>query len=339
MSGKKSRANELTAVLNRSLFDELPSGITAPKDVARWRRYRQRYHVAQSLGEFCFPLQLDFELNSHCNLRCSFCTHGHEVIKKKTLPFHDFAKVIDEGERYGLCSIKLNYINEPLLVPDICKYIDYARARGVLNVYFATNGTLLDDAKIDELIDAKVSKVMVSLDATTAETFALMRHSNQFDQIVGNVRRLLNRRAERGVSWPLVRVNFLKTELNIHEADDFVSLWSGVADMIGFQDRVNLPGIDNDLTAPSPLPVLENDKRDFRCSFPYKLMVVDSNGDILPCCTFSGRALPMGNVADMTIREAWDGLKMRKLKRLHRDGGYAANPVCKHCVESSGATL
>lgn len=325
-----SRTNELTAVVSRDRFDDPPGDVTASWDLMRWAQFRHDYHRAAGLEyDGPFPLQLDFELTSQCNLRCAFCIHGGpEKIPKRELTFDRFARAIDEGERNGLCSVKLNYINEPLLTRDLPEYIRYAKAHGVLNVYFATNGTLLNARNREALIDARVSKIMVSLDATTPETFQKMRQSDQFALIVSNVRALLALREERGISYPLVRVNFLKSPLNVHEAEDFVRQWTGTADMVGLQDQVGLPGVDSDLLGSGPYV----DHSAFRCSFPFKMLVIDSAGHILPCCTFSGREMPLGHVDEMTLADAWTGPRMRTLKESHLYGTWKDNPVCRRCV-------
>ena len=314
------RKNELTAVANRNRFDDVPGGVTDPQDIQRWHQFRADYHRAQQLEDVAdFPLQIDFELNSTCQMKCGFCVHGDGKVEKKILGFDRFKKVIDEGARHGLVSIKLNYINEPLLVPDLKGYIDYARSKGVLNVYFATNGLLLNARNAQKLIDAKVSKIMVSLDATTPEPFRKTRRTDPCNQIGTNILRLIDMRGE--LDYPLVRVNFLKTEVNAHEADDFLKQWTGLADMVGYQEQLNRPGVTD----------VSNDD-DFQCAFPFKLVTVDSNGDILPCCTFSGRNMPLGNVADTTISEAWNGRDREALKYLHKVGLGKLNEHCAHCM-------
>ena len=39
---------------------------------------------------------------------------------------------------------------------------------------------------------------------------------------------------------PTLRVNFVRTNLNKHEYDDFVNFWSDKADCIGIQDLVDI---------------------------------------------------------------------------------------------------
>jgi len=328
----KSRDSELTAVHNRSGFDAVPGNVTDPKDIERWHDFRAKYHAAHRLEKhFDFPLQLDFELNSTCQMKCSFCLHGIQKVQKKLLTFDLFQQAIDEGSKHGLCSIKLNYINEPLLLKDLERYVRYARYKGVLNVYFATNGLLLSEQRAAQLIEVGVTKIMVSLDAVTAETFERMRHNKRFDDIVANVEGLIRLRNRMGVTWPLVRVNFVKTPLNYHEADAFIDKWTGVADMIGFQDQVGIPGVDTEmLTADTGRKPLD----DFRCSFPYKMIVIDSDGNLLPCCTFSGRQLALGNLRDLSIKAAWDSIGMRALKQLHFKAEGRKSEVCAHCIGS-----
>jgi radical SAM protein with 4Fe4S-binding SPASM domain len=263
-------------------------------------------------------------------MRCIFCLHGHHKVEHKVLDYETFCRIIDEGESYGLCSIKLNYINEPLLVKDLERYVAYARSRGVLNVYFAANGTLLTPSRSRSLIDAGVTRIMVSLDAFSAETFEEVRRSKRYDKIVENIHGLISIRDSLNRRNPLVRVNFLRTEQNQHEADDFLAYWESRVDMIGYQTLVNVPGISFSAEGATEAP------EGFRCSFPFKLMVVDSAGDILPCCTFSGRSMPMGNVANMTVKQAWDSVKMTALRRTHKMGGYKSNPICAACVASGG---
>lgn len=323
-----ARPHELTAVLHREQFDRFPGVPLSPADEARWANFRRQYHAAQRLDDPApFPLQLDFELNSTCQMRCGFCLHGHTHVKKKELPFADFCRVIDEGQQYGLVSIKLNYINEPLLLPDLPRYLHYARDHGVLNQYFATNGLLLDADRGRALIEAGVSKVMISLDAATPETFQIMRNSREFERVTQNIRAFIALRNAMGRDFPLVRVNFVQTKKNIHERDAFIQQWEGVVDMIGFQRQVQLPDRNDDL-----LPVAAGDGEPFRCSFPFKLLVIDASGDILPCCTFSARPMALGNIRDMTIKQAWDSQPIQFLRDTHRRSGYADIPICKHCV-------
>ena len=325
---QQPRQHELTALQNRELFDLFPGSPRHSGDTRRWQEFRMKYHQAQRLEAVNdFPLQLDFELNSTCQMSCAFCLHGSTQVEKSYLSFEQYKNVIKQGAEYGLCSVKLNYINEPLMLDRLPEYIRYAKAHGVLNVYFATNGLLLDKERSMQLIEAGTSKIMISIDAATKETYQAMRSNSGFDRIVANIKNFIALRDSMALRWPLVRVNFVQTPKNIHEIGQFIQQWRGVADAIGFQRQVQLPGQDDDM-----LPSTCYHEDDFRCSFPYKLMTIDSNGDILPCCTFSGKPMAIGHVDTMTIKAAWDSKNMRYLRDTHRVADYRHIPRCLHCI-------
>lgn len=316
---------ELTTNIGADKFDLCPADVTSEVDKQRWEEFRRKYHKAQNLEEvFDFPLQLDFGLHSRCNLKCSFCVQKYSPPKSADLGFPLFRKAIDEGSRYGLCSIKVNLNNEPLLDKWLPHYIKYAKGRGVLNVYMASNGTLLTEEMSRELIAAGLSKIMISLDATTRDTYEKMRNKNRFDEVVTNINNFLRIRKEEGVSWPLLRVNFLQTELNKHEKEDFLAYWKDRADMVGFQDLLTIPDVKQNWVSEYP--------EEFHCAFPFKQIVINAEGTMLPCCTFNGDKLPLGNLANMTIKEAWDSSWMQQLRELHRQGLYRINTTCVHCL-------
>lgn len=323
--------SELTVTKGVDKFDLAPGDVTSERDLGRWRAFREGYHRAQRLEYVApFPLQLDFGLNSHCNMRCLFCAQSHSPQKKELLGWDLFERAIAEAEEHGLVSVKMNHNNEPLLRSDFADHVAHAKAHGVLNVFIATNGTMLNGETARRLIDSGLSKIMVSLDATTAETYRRMRNSDRFDEIVKNILGLLEIRARMGASWPLVRVNFLRTHVNVSEADGFARFWGDKADMVGFQDQVGIPGKKNDWIKNSV--DLRFSFSDFRCSFPFKHIVVAASGNLLPCCTFSGERLPLGNLREMTIKQAWESPWNVQLRSIHKSGNYRANPVCEHCV-------
>ena len=324
------RSGELTFTDSRHLFDLCPDLVTSTAGRERWMEFTERYNQCTETpeNESNFPLQLDFELNAACNLRCQFCLHGQETVKERRLPWEVYEAAILEGERNGLVSIKLNYINEPLLVSNIDEYIIFARAHGVLNTYMATNGTLLTEAMGGRLLDAGLTKIMVSIDAATSETYLKMRGSKKYDLVVENIRRFIALRDSRGLRFPLVRVNFLRTDENIHEEEAFRELWTGVADMVGYQQQVAVPD--------SEVETMVRPSGGWGCSFPAKLMVVDRDGLVLPCCTFSGREMPVGTYmedSDSTIWDAWNSSEMVSLRDMHRRGAYRESKICRHCVE------
>ena len=309
-------------IKNKNLFDLCPPGINEKE----WNEFRSKYKRAESLEELDSPPQIDIELNAGCNMKCPFCLHGYENIKNNLMHTDSYKKIIDEAVEMGIRGLKLNYINEPMLRKDLEDCIVYAKNAGMLNIYMVTNGTLLRENRYDRLLDSGITKVFVSIDAVTEETYNKQRLSGKYNLVVNNLMGFIKRRDERGLQFPLVRVSFLRNSINQHEEKDFDAKWKNIVDIITYQKMNDLPDIDSGITVES-----SNGNND-GCSFPFKQMVVDNEGDILPCCKMGGKKLALGNIKNTTLKKAWNSDKMKALRYAHKNNKWKENPVCRRCI-------
>jgi MoaA/NifB/PqqE/SkfB family radical SAM enzyme len=101
----------------------------------------------------------------------------------------------------SLSRLTLQGLGEPLLAPHLLDLVRYAAARDV-RTGFNTNGVLLRRQRSRELIAAGLAWLHVSLDGATAATYEDVRHGTafapqpgQFDQVVANLRDLLDERS------------------------------------------------------------------------------------------------------------------------------------------------
>ena len=252
-------------IRNRDLLEECPTGI----DSHEWETFRNNYKKAGEFEDLESPVQLDVELNGGCNMKCPFCLHGYGGKRPNTLmPIERYKELIDEAVAFGIRGLKLNYINEPMLRKDLEECISYAKSVGILNVYMATNGTLLNGKRRDSMLNSGITKIFISVDAITSETYNKQRLSGKFDLVVKNILDFVEERNRRGLRYPLIRVSFLRNTLNIHEEEDFQKFWEDKVDMVAFQKMNDLPDIDSGL-------IITNDTQMERCSFPSKQLVVD----------------------------------------------------------------
>jgi len=69
----------------------------------------------------------------------------------------------------------------------------------------------------------------------------------------------------------------------------------------------------------------------YSCREPWSQMSIYSDGSILPCCATFGRNIPIGSIHNETVKEAWNGLKMKRI----RDGFKKNKPnkVCRACLD------
>lgn len=299
-----------------------------PTDISPviWQSFLLEMDKANNFERLDHPVQIDVELNSGCNMACPFCLHGYTDIKNRNMPVETYTKIIDEARKIGVKSLKLNYINEPMMRKDLEECIKYAAAAGIPNIYMATNGTLLNKKRRKSILESGITKIFISIDASTGKTYDKQRLDGRFQTVVENVTSLINERNALEKEFPIVRVSFLKNALNIHEANDFKKFWLNKADLIVFQKMDEVPDVETNLTID-----LEN-LGDEGCQFPFKQLVVTADGNILPCCKMSGTKLKIGNINNISLKDAWDSKFMINLQNIHKSTEWKKHTVCFNCI-------
>ena len=321
--------------------DDFEKDFIEEKGFDEWTNYRNDWEKFCKLEkESDFPPHLEFELNYSCNLRCPMCTWAVENAAEKKedwFTFEDYKKIIDEAVSVGTKSIRLCYINEPLIRQDIDQFINYAVNAGIIDVLITTNGTLLTKAMSKKLIESGLTKINVSLDAISEETYDKIRVGGNLKTTVKNIYDFLELRKEMNVKLPKIRLTFVASKINFHEYDSFVNYWKGKVDSLGIQHLQNPFGegsFEDDkrgeeiILKKSPIP------EKFCCPEPFKRLVLRSTGDTLPCCSFYAVDLVVGDWKKNSLKTIWNNDKMVELRKIHKSGEYYKNNICKNCVHN-----
>lgn len=302
--------------------------------------YRRQWESAGRFElETRVPLHIDIELSTYCNFRCVMCPFG--IPKAQRPPAFDavrgwfdlelFKKIVDEGVEKGLSAIDLSYYTEPLLHKQLFEFIHYAGEKGVMDIMMSSNGQLLTPELTEKILDSPLTRMMFSLDALNEETYNQVRIGGDFQTVIGNVKHFLKRKRERGQTLPIVRVSFVNNGINTDEHEAFLEEWKDQVDYISMQTLISFEGMSQDV-----IPVEKvAGSADVKCHQPWHRMSIRADGQALPCCTTYGQQMPVGNLNDMSLEEAWNSPLMQELRVLHREGRYYENALCKACIENT----
>jgi len=301
--------------------------------------YRKRWDDAGQGILFKYPIHLNIEITRGCNLSCDFCILNSSIYKdkinksnKSIIPFDKYCKIIDEGVENGLCSIAFNGNNEPLLFKNIFNYIKYANEKGIIETSLHTNGILLNKNMIDSIIKSGLSILMISLDAYNSDTYFNMRKYD-INVVKNNIEEFLKVRKIKNVKFPLVRLSFLKTKFNQNELLDFIKYWKDRIDFFEIQSFIN-PAVDDDKYDSLELKYRLESKSNKFCSQPYQRLLIQSNGDVSPCCSYYGYCNIIDNIYKQSIYDIWNSKKMKKLRILINCDDVNKQPVfCRKCRE------
>ena len=325
-----------------------PHGAIAAEIGPAYWLYRAAWDKARQFElRLPFPLHVDYELSFRCNLRCPICIMSLPREERnrwgdggQTLSFQVLRRLLDEGAAKGQAAVGLNGICEPLLTPEIPEIVAYARSVGMLDVMFNTNGLLLDEAVSIRLIEAGLTRLMISLDAATPETYRRIRIGSSYRTVAENVRRFVEIRNGLGRVLPQVRLSFCVTSINEHEIEEFRRQWTGVVDFFSIQQYGNTFEGEfaraREYLFPQHHPYQPGENP--RCAQPWKRVMVRHNGDVMPCCDASGLHLVIGNIHQDSLESIWQGQAAETLRQMHRRGDYRDHPICRGCMTKWGPT-
>ena len=130
--------------------------------------------------------------------------------KSTWFDFELYKKIIDYSYLQGTRAIKLNYVNEPLIRKDIIQFIEYAKKVGILDIYLSTNGMLLNEKMSNQLIDSGLTRIQISIDAVSEDTYQKVRPGGKLKTVISNLNNFIKLKKQKNKLIPLTRVNFVK---------------------------------------------------------------------------------------------------------------------------------
>ncbi|MBU0513912.1 MAG: radical SAM protein [Proteobacteria bacterium] len=308
----------------------------------RFNEYRREWQRTETFSYVPdYPLHLDVDTNYTCNLRCSMCPHGApgKAIKyeHRLLDFNLYWDVIRDGAEKGLAAVRLGMTGEPLLRRDIVDFVDAARQAGLVDIMLISNGMLLTPELSSRLIDAGLTRLQVSLDAVTQETYQKLRQGGCLETVKNNIEEFLKiRDGIKGKDIPVLRVSFVRTSVNAHEQDAFEDYWEPHANYVSIQEYADLVG------TPESMALIPADRKvidEFRCPDPFQRMALFVNGDLFGCCSDHGREYPWGNAFQDDVGAVWRSDTAERLRDLHVQGHWWRHPACRACGLASVARL
>lgn len=299
-----------------SLAGNSPHGNDSP----RYREYRQAWLENPSKFFLAgFPLHLDVEASSRCNLRCVFCDRrpALEGQPQGDMDFTLWRTIIEEASRNGLYALKFSYRGEPLLNPKLPDMVAMAKQLGILDVYFNTNGMLLNQEVSRALIDSGLDRISISVEGTDPVMYEQGRLGASFTRVANNISGLIALRERMGASNPKVRVQTVC--LPGLDIEAYATYWKQYADEVAAVDYVKY---GQGQTAPVS---------GFACPQPWQRLTITWDGMVLPCNNDNDFCLPLGRIPQRTITQCWTDPKLMELRDLHRQGrSHLAGP-CHRC--------
>ena len=268
------------------------------------------------------------EPTNHCNYACSICPREPGAAKGCMDPAL-FDRLV--APELALCPSQrfwLHFHGEPLLHPELPALIRACSQNGFVTG-LSTNGSVLDAAARSGLMRSGLNRLVVSLDAATAQTYRAIRGADRFNEVVANILELIEAKRRAGAETPAIQAQFIRHERNEAELEDFIAFW-------------NRPGIESVYIKPlssrcESIAAGAGTRPRQPCFVLWDSLVIRWDLSVTPCCADILGRIRLGSLKEARLMEIWNGEALQTLRAQHACGVFAGPcAACGDWVGESG---
>ncbi len=308
-------------------------------------RSRISYRFSQ-VGIYSFrhhPLFITVESANYCMLHCPQCPVSiHETMQHRTFGMASFMKVINRSSRY-IHTMIFHFQGEPLLNNNLPQMIAIARQYKIYTM-LSTNGLLMTNDLAERLVKSGLSHIIVSVDGISQKSYETYRKGGSLKVAIAAVGMINEARKKFNTHYPVIEIQCLMLRSNESEWDEMRGLyrkWGG--------DRLTFKTAQfYDYEHGSPLMPSNERYSRYRknedgtyslkktyCNHCYRLwsgVVIDAEGNVLPCCFDKERKYSFGNINEKNLDEIWQSVNAQDFRKkiLHRRSSI---DICRNCSE------
>lgn len=270
-----------------------------------------------------YPLLVDLELSSKCNLHCPMCytitEEFQSKVDRKYMEINLYKKIIDEiaGKVFA---VRLSLRGESTLNKHFVEAVAYAKQKGIKEVSTLTHGKKFTGEYLREAVEAGIDWITISIDGT-GETYNKIRHPLTWESTLGRLKEIKALKEEIGTHKPVIKVQGIWPAIRENPTAYYEAL-APYTDLIAYNPLIDY--LHNDLQI-----IYEED---FACPQLYQRLVVGSDGKVMMCSNDEDGQHSVGDAYQQTIHEIWHGDAMTSVRELHsRHDGFKELGVCRNC--------
>ena len=288
------------------------------------------------------PFSIMIEPSDKCNFRCKFCPTSDIKLMKSingrnygNMNLDLYKKVIDDLSEFddNIKIIHLYNQGEPLLNPHFVEMVRYAKKSKYINkVATTTNAALLNEELSLQIIDSNIDRMQISIEGINSKQyFELSQVKIDFDKLVKNIEFFYKNKKNTDIF-----IKIVGNSLSQEEKNDFYKIFGDICDYIFIENIVPIHGeyeYKLDRKFISEELSLTGEQVQYVNVGPqiFYSLTVNSNGSVSPCCNDWSRKLIVGDANKESIKNIWNGEKIRNLQKLHLMGNRKKHEACASC--------
>lgn len=163
---------------------------------------------------------LRLSVTDRCNLRCSYCMPEAGIMKKdheELLRNEEFINIVKVMAILGVNKVRITG-GEPLVRRGLSSLIgEIKKIEGIKDITLTTNGILLE-SQLEDLVEAGITRVNISLDSLNEETFYKLTRGGDLASVIRGI--------DKAIALGLnpIKINMVLIKgINDHEVDRFLN--------------------------------------------------------------------------------------------------------------------
>ncbi len=284
----------------------------------QWEAYPREQHVAE------YPLHVDVELSSICNLKCPMCytitDEFKEKVATKLMDYNLFTKIIDECAKGEVYSIRLSFRGEAFLHKLIIDCIRYAKKKGIYEMSSLTNCLRLEEALFKEAMKAGMDWITISFDGL-GDTYEKIRKPAKYDRAIEKVANYHRIKQNAKRVKPVVKIQSVYPSI-AEDPEAFYKTFAPISDMVSTNPLIDFLHGVNDIPK----------EEEFICPQMYQRLTIGADGLCMMCANDEEGLYIVGDVTNESIHDIWHGDKMTNARELFKKfEGVSKLPPCRKC--------
>ena len=291
-------------------------------EYAEYRRNWSEYAKQQQVSDY--PLLVDIELSSVCNLTCPMCYTITDEFKRHVnvtrMDWELYKKIIDEiGGKVP--AIRLSLRGEATLHTKFIEAIRYAKDHGLKEVSMLTNGGKLTLPYFQKMVEAGIDWITISVDGI-GESYERVRKPLKFDDLLDKIKAIKQYKEDHGLKRPVIKVQGIWPAIVESGPDVYYDTFKPCTDLVAFNPLIDY--LSNDTN----IEYLE----EFTCPQQYQRLVIGADGLVMKCSNDEENREVIGDIKQETVHQVWHGEKMQAVRgMLLQPRGFMQSEVCRKC--------
>lgn len=288
------------------------------------------------------PIFMSVEPADFCQLSCPQCPVGRSQRHKGNYLNSELFHSLVEQIREQVFHLIFYFQGEPTLNRNLPEMIRLAHDAGIYTST-STNGQAITRVMAFEIVQSGLDKIIFSIDGTTQNVYQNYRSGGNLQKTIDAVTFINECKKELNSFTPVVELQFIVFKSNEHQMGDMKKLAVQLgANLLKFKSA-QIYDVENIGNLASSVPKFSRYKRNKNGTYSIKYKqpnhcfrlwsggVVNTKGDLLPCCFDKNSNYSYGNLNNESLKNVYNNGKSATFRNsVLKDR--SQHEMCRNCT-------